>query len=248
MKVQNTTGGGTGSRVRPLVAFAADTQSALPKFMGRKVTVTDPAPMMVSFPKNRRAFVSKAPSATVLYDARRFWKIARGNDRSGGKGLDVFLSDITISNQSKHEFWNLPQLSNAPVFATADYVWGPDESHYSEHRYLVSTYTRRSSPLLDGLFYYLEDRYMTTRKYGEDSHILNSEKPENPRTPETCKGRDPKTPANTLTQPVYRRVSLTRSESALPLVPELFTPEISHQNRPTSGFYLLCSSESCFVI
>ncbi len=96
-----------------------------------------------------------------------------------GKGLeDFFLSDITISNQSEHEFWNLPALSDAPIFATADYVTGPDESHYSEHRYIVSTYTRRSSSMVDGLFYYLEDQYMTVGKYGEGSHILSSEKPE----------------------------------------------------------------------
>jgi hypothetical protein len=93
-----------------------------------------------------------------------------------GKGLeDFFLSDITISSQSEHEFWNLPALSDAPIFATADYVQGPDESHISEHRYIVSTYARRSSSLLDGLFYYLEDQYMTTRKSGR-AHTFSAPK------------------------------------------------------------------------
>ena len=97
-----------------------------------------------------------------------------------GKELeDLFLSGISISSQSEHEFWNLPDFSDAQIFVTAEYVWGPDESHYSEHRYIVSTYTRRPSSMIAGLFYYLEDRYMTTRKYDiEKAHILNSEKPE----------------------------------------------------------------------
>jgi hypothetical protein len=31
---------------------------------------------------------------------------------------------------------------------------------------------------MDLQYYYLEDRYMTVRKYGEGSKILNSERPE----------------------------------------------------------------------
>jgi hypothetical protein len=95
-----------------------------------------------------------------------------------GKELEDLLPDISISNQSEHEFWNLPALSDAPVFAIGDCVLGPDESHYSEHRYIISTYTRLPSSMVDGLYYYLEDQYMTTRKYAEGSHILSSEKPE----------------------------------------------------------------------
>ena len=91
---------------------------------------------------------------------------------------DCFLSAISISSQSEHALWKLPAVSDAPIFATADYVQGPDESHISEHRYIISTYARRPSTLVDGLYYYLEDQYMTVRKYSEGAHILNSEKPE----------------------------------------------------------------------
>jgi hypothetical protein len=40
---------------------------------------------------------------------------------------------------------------------TADWTSGPDESHYSPHRYIISAYALRASPsLLDGLYYYLK--------------------------------------------------------------------------------------------
>ena len=63
---------------------------------------------------------------------------------------------------------------------TADYVWGPDEAHYSKHRYIISSYVRKPSAYAEGLFYYLEDRYMTVHQYRESANmdILASEKPE----------------------------------------------------------------------
>ena len=62
---------------------------------------------------------------------------------------------------------------------TADYVWGPDESHYGEHRYTISAYVRKPSSLVDDC-YYLEDRYMTVHKYDMEANvdILASEKQE----------------------------------------------------------------------
>jgi hypothetical protein len=80
-----------------------------------------------------------------------------------GKDLDdLFLSDITISNQSQHAFWNDPTISDTQIFVTADFVWGRNESHYTEHRFIVSAYLLEPSSVLDGLYYYLEDRYMTS--------------------------------------------------------------------------------------
>jgi hypothetical protein len=140
-----------------------------PKDFGRFPEVT-----LVQVEKNA-ALLFSAASGGVSGFGIHFALLHPG---SGNELENLFLSGISISSQSEHEFWNLPALSDAPIFATADYVWGPDESHTSEHRYIVSTYARRRSSLLDGLFYYLEDQYMTTRKYGENAHILSSEKPE----------------------------------------------------------------------
>jgi len=42
----------------------------------------------------------------------------------------------------------------------------------------VSAYVRRRSFLVDGLFYYLDDRYMTIRTYALGTNILASEKQE----------------------------------------------------------------------
>jgi hypothetical protein len=98
-----------------------------------------------------------------------------------GKNLEnLFLSDPSVSNQSQHAFWNDSTISDAPIFLTADFVWGPDEGHYGEHRYIISAYVRRPSSLLNNLGYFLEDRYMTVRRYDLDANadILTSEKQE----------------------------------------------------------------------
>ena len=57
---------------------------------------------------------------------------------------------------------------------------GPNEGHYGPHRYIVSSYVLRSSSLVDALYYYLDDRYMTTHAYDPDANddILASEKQE----------------------------------------------------------------------
>jgi hypothetical protein len=96
-----------------------------------------------------------------------------------GKDLqDLFLSDTSLSNQSQHRFWNDPAVSAAPIFVTADFVWGGDESHYSPHRYMVSAYVLEQSTLLEDPKYFLEDRYMTARAYDLDAKadVLTSEK------------------------------------------------------------------------
>ena len=93
---------------------------------------------------------------------------------------DLFRSDTSLSNQSQHAFWNDSAISDAQIFVTADYVWGPDECHLCEHRYIISAYVRRSSFDDDDLYYYLEDRYMTVHKYFVDANasILTAEKQE----------------------------------------------------------------------
>jgi hypothetical protein len=96
---------------------------------------------------------------------------------------NLFLSDVSVSNQSQHAFWDETTVSTSKIFLTADFTWGPDESHYSAHPYMISAY-RRKEPLFagDDDSYYLQDRYMTARKYDFDSNpkldILASEKQE----------------------------------------------------------------------
>lgn len=98
---------------------------------------------------------------------------------SGGGLDDLFVPEVTVSNQSEHVFWDEPTISDAKIFVTADYIWGPDDAHYSEHRYMISAYVLQSSDLIDGERYYLYDRYMTVRKYDPDARkILDSEKDE----------------------------------------------------------------------
>jgi hypothetical protein len=62
------------------------------------------------------------------------------------------------------------------MFLTADIVQGPGEVHYGDRRFIISGYF----PALDDPNYYLEDRYMTVRKYslGSNADVLASERPE----------------------------------------------------------------------
>jgi hypothetical protein len=53
---------------------------------------------------------------------------------------------------------------------TAEAVWGPDEGHFGEHRYMISAYCLAPSTL-ELHSYYLEDRYMTARRYNSETNI-----------------------------------------------------------------------------
>jgi hypothetical protein len=99
-----------------------------------------------------------------------------------GKDLaNLFWVDPSVSNQSQNAFWNESTISEALIFVTADYIRGPDEGHYGEHRYIVSAYVLKPSTMVDD-YYYLEDRYMTAHKYdleaNSNADVLTSEKPE----------------------------------------------------------------------
>jgi len=132
---------------------------------------------VIQLDKETPALFFSAASGGVSGFGIHFALLRPGN----GKDLEnLFLSDTSVSNQSQHAFWTDPTVSDAPIFVTADFVWGPDESHYSPHRYITSAYVRRTSSIVDGLYYCLEDRYMTARTYDLDSNadILAAEKPE----------------------------------------------------------------------
>jgi hypothetical protein len=66
-----------------------------------------------------------------------------------GKDLKGFLPADPVSNQGEYAFWNDSTISGAPIFVTADNVYGPDETHYSEHRYMISAFTLKPSSLLN---------------------------------------------------------------------------------------------------
>ena len=89
------------------------------------------------------------------------------------------LFQLEVSNQSQHTFWEVPEISDSRIFLTADYVWGPREAHYSDHRYIVSVYARRTDDF-DGLRYYLVDQFMTVHYYRSESKVdvLGAEKQE----------------------------------------------------------------------
>jgi hypothetical protein len=90
--------------------------------------------------------------------------------------------ELEVSNQSQHAWWELAGISDSKVFLTAEYVWGPREAHYSDHRYIVSVYVRRPDDF-DELSYYLVDQFMTVRSYSyknddELDDVLDAEKQE----------------------------------------------------------------------
>ncbi len=130
---------------------------------------------VVQLDRNTSALLFSAESGGVSGWSIHIALLVPGTDKDLD---DLFGSAISVSNQSQHAFWNDATISDAQIFLTADYVWGPDEGHYNEHRYIISAYVRRSSSMADGLYYYLEDRYLTTRKYNWDANVLASEKQE----------------------------------------------------------------------
>ena len=128
------------------------------------------------------AQVDKAPPAL-------FFKVANGGvsgyaihfallrPGSGDTLDELFMSDRSVSNQSEHAFWYEPSIGESPIFVTANFTYGPYESHYSPHRYILSAFTWQPSD--DGFSYFRADHYMTVRKYDVDTtDILAAEKPE----------------------------------------------------------------------
>lgn len=92
------------------------------------------------------------------------------------------LLQVKVSNQSQHAWWDLSEISDSKVFLTADFVWGPREAHYSDHRFIVSVYVRRPDDFNE-LTYYLADQFMTVRLYGhkndgEIDDVLGAERQE----------------------------------------------------------------------
>lgn len=186
----------------------------LPKFMGREVTITEPALDDTGFfPKGPASICLQGPPQRQCYTAPKdfgdsptvnvvefkkgvlalLFSAASGGVSSRlihlallrpgtGKDLEDLLATAvtSVSNQNQYEFWDDVTISDAQIFVTADYVWGPDEGHYAEHRYILSSYVLKPRLNSEDGSYYLDDRYMTARKYDLESGvgILASEKQE----------------------------------------------------------------------
>jgi hypothetical protein len=102
-------------------------------------------------------------------------------EAADGKDLkNLFPDQLSVSNHEQHAFWTAPEISDTPIFVTADLIWGPGETHWEPHRYTISAYVRRTSD--EAAYYSLDDQYMSAGKYQPhpepDTDILDSEKRE----------------------------------------------------------------------
>jgi hypothetical protein len=162
----------------------------------------DPASVCIEGPPLRQCYTmpkefGRNPTATVIQlriDEPALLFSAESNGVSGwqihyallrlGNGKDLInllWGDVSVSNLGQDALWSLPEISGALVFVTADFIWGPYESHFGEHRYMVSSYVYQweTSDLIDEPVCSLQDRYMTTRYYdSEQGDVLKSEKSE----------------------------------------------------------------------
>src|SRR5206468_2577219 len=97
-----------------------------PKEFGRNPTVA-----VVEVKKGKPALFFSAASGGVSG-----FTIHLALLRPGGKELENLLgSDVSVSAQSQTAFWTDASISDAPFLVTADYIWGPDESHSGPHRF-----------------------------------------------------------------------------------------------------------------
>ena len=186
------------------VVGSVDAQTPL-KFLGRRVTIVEPEHTDDGFPKGPAMVCLEGPPNRQCYTAPKDYgnkasaevvelqnsepAILFSAETGGVSGWavhfallgpafeDMLPGVVSISNQNQHAFWNEPGISEQTIFLTADYVWGPDDSHYGLHRWIISAYFPGPEP--DNDRYYLQDRYMTVRRYdSETQDILGSEKPE----------------------------------------------------------------------
>ncbi len=90
------------------------------------------------------------------------------------------LPEISLSEISGHAFWNERTISPSPILVTANFVWGYEEGHFSDHRFIVSAYLLKEGLDPEFFTYELDDRYMTLLKYASDdsASVLSSEKAE----------------------------------------------------------------------
>lgn len=135
-----------------------------------------PKAEIVQIDKNTPAILFSAESWGVSG-----WQIHLALLQAGGKELTNLLHpQIEVSNQSQHRFSNVPELSTAPIFLTASYIWSKGEAHHGPHRYIISVYRWQASEHIGEASYVLADSYMTLKSYDtyENDDILTAEAPE----------------------------------------------------------------------
>jgi hypothetical protein len=94
---------------------------------------------------------------------------------------NLLPSDTIVSNQARFAIWEQKSVAKSKFFVTANYVWGPGESHQDLHRFTISTFRRKEETVFPddtSDSYYLYDQYMTARKYDHAADILAIEKRE----------------------------------------------------------------------
>jgi hypothetical protein len=93
--------------------------------------------------------------------------------------LENLLPEVKVSEQSEHQIWKEPLISDLPIIVTATYEWGDGETHFSAHRFRISTYVFGHQ--LQN--YTLQDEYITAKKYASFDQadkitVLQNEKSE----------------------------------------------------------------------
>jgi len=93
--------------------------------------------------------------------------------------LENLLPEVKVSEQSEHQIWKETLISDLPIIVTATYEWGDGETHFSAHRFRISTYVFGHQ--LQN--YTLQDEYITAKKYASFDQadkitVLQNEKSE----------------------------------------------------------------------
>lgn len=96
----------------------------------------------------------------------------------GGELVNL-LPPVKLTEQSEIKWWLLPEISNAPVLATADFIWdtAAGEAHFASHRYRIDgfAYDPKTGIYAGGATYETSSRYPGLDQTDEIS-ILASEK------------------------------------------------------------------------
>ncbi|MEJ1933028.1 hypothetical protein WDZ92_22715 [Nostoc sp. NIES-2111] len=138
----------------------------------------DPGAEIVQIDKKTQAILFQASGSGASAYPIHF---ALLRQTPSGKLENILPSAFKLSSQSQHRFFNDPSLYATPIFVTADYHWGLNDSHHGAHRFFISVYLLQKHLDSGTTKYTLADRFMTRKRYGvvdSDDDILTAEAPE----------------------------------------------------------------------